>query len=194
MAVFVNKGELARILGVSKPTMSAILDRYPDFPVEQRGGLGQEWQFDPKMAKAFIAAKKAEEDEANAAKSELLAQCSLPLDELVPEAEAPKALSAVERMQHAKAMLVEDKVAKERGFLVQTTEMRMRLSPVWAALGQFLQGLPGEMGQRYNLPLDVIRDMRKRISEIQREMHAKLGDLLTEDAPPGDDDEADEAA
>lgn len=194
MTVTVNKAELAKILGVSLPTMTAILARYSEFPVEQRGGLGLEWKFDPALAKAFIATKKEEEEAANSAKSDLLAQCSLPLDELVPQGEITRSVSPVERLQHARAMLAEDKLARERQFLVPTSDMRQRLGPVWSSLGQFLQSLPAELGQRYNLPVDVIRDMRKRISEKQRELHARLGELLAEDASLGDDDEADEAA
>lgn len=196
MTLVVNKSELAKILGVSKPTMGAILDRYPDFPIEQRGGLGVEWRFDPELAKAFIITKRAEEEAANATRSELLAQCSLPLDDLAPEeAGAARSLSAVERLQHARAMLAEDKVARERQFMVLKTDMRAALAPVWMSLGQSLQALPAQLAARHNLPLPVVRDMKDFIASYQRDAYARLIDLLPEDhAPPEDDEGEDEAA
>lgn len=191
-AVLVNKRELARILGVSLPTMTAVLERYPDFPVASRGSNGVPWQFDPELAKAFVLAKRDEERAADAAKSELLAQIALPLDEPQrPGAEGPS-LSSVERLQQARALLAEDKLARERGFLVLTTDMRQRLAPLWAELNAALQALPAELGAAYNLPLPVVRDMRRRIASAQRSIHARLVELLPDDAPliEAEDDEA----
>lgn len=190
--MLVNKRELARILGVSLPTMTAILDRYPDFPAANKGSNGVPWQFDPELAKAFVLAKREEERAANAAKSELLAQIALPLDEPTETVAEGPSLSPVERLQQARALLAEDKLARERGFLIPTTEMRQRLAPVWAELGNALQALPAELGAHYNLPLPVVRDMRRRIAAAQRSIHARLLELLPEDAPliEAEDDEA----
>ncbi|HZL59173.1 MAG TPA: hypothetical protein VFC38_05690 [Stellaceae bacterium] len=44
--ITVNKGELARILTCSLPTIEALINRYPDMPILQRGSNGVEWQFD----------------------------------------------------------------------------------------------------------------------------------------------------
>ena len=195
MTLVVNKSELAKILGVSKPTMSAILDRYPDFPIEQRGGLGVEWKFNPELCKAFVIAKRAEEEAANATRSELLAQCSLPLDDLVPEDPGtPRNLSAVERLQHARAMLAEDKLARERQFMVLKTDMRARLAPVWLTMSQQLQALPARLATRYNLPAPVLRDMKDFIAAYQRDAYAQLIDLLPEDAAPMEDEETEDEA
>jgi phage terminase Nu1 subunit (DNA packaging protein) len=195
VSLVVNKSELAKILGVSKPTMGAILDRYPDFPIEQRGGLGVEWKFNPDLAKAFIIAKRAEEEAANATRSELLAQCSLPLDDVTPEEPgAPRALSAVERLQHARAMLAEDKLARERQFMVLKTDMRPHLGAVWLSLSQSLQALPAQIAARYNLPLPVVRDLKDFIATFQRDTYARLIDLLPEGTPPPEEDEGEDEA
>ena len=188
MTVLVNKRELAKLLGVSLPTMSALIDRYPDFPVEQRGGPGVEWKFRADVAKAFIADKKAEAEASSAARNELLAQFALPLLDTEEEADGPSpTLSAQDRLAQARALLAEDKLAKERGFLVAKSDMRARLTPVWATLGAFLQSLPADLAERHNLPGAVVRDMRARIAQQQRELHARLLDLLPADAAPQDD-------
>lgn len=43
---FVNLNQLARVLGVSQPTMRAMVKDNPDMPVAARGGRGRAWRFD----------------------------------------------------------------------------------------------------------------------------------------------------
>jgi hypothetical protein len=59
MPVLINKRGLARMLGVSIPTVSAILDRYPDFRSRREGRVGLEWQFNSADVQAFLAGKRA---------------------------------------------------------------------------------------------------------------------------------------
>lgn len=187
----VNLEQMADALRVSLPTMRKLVKRYEDFPVVARGSNGVPWQFDPAAVVAFVRDQRAAEAAANAAKDELLAQISLPLEEAVPPEE--RALSASDRLKNAQAMMKEDEVARQRGFLVLTSEMRQRLAPAWTELSQFLQSLPATLGRRHNLPDAVVRDMRAFISAQQRATHAKLQDLLGGPPPPGDAEDAEAA-
>jgi len=158
------------------------LRKYPDFPVVAEGGNGIAWQLDPEAVIAFVQQKRQEEISTRAERDELLAQVGLPLEDMLPEAE--RVLSPGERLKHAQAMRVEDEVARQRQALVWTSDMRMRLTPLWTKLSQFLVNLPGSLGRHHNLPDAVVRDMRRRIEAQMREFHREAVDLLSEEAPP----------
>lgn len=180
----VNLEQMAEALRVSMPTMRKLMRRYPDLPVVGRGTNGQAYQFDAAAVIAFVKAKKAAEAEANAARDELLAQVSLPLEDVVPPED--RGLTASDRLKNAQAMLKEDEVARQRGFLVLMTDVRMVLTPVWAEMSSFLQALPNSVGRPHNLPDAVIRDLRARISAKQRELHGRIAHML--DASPAEEE------
>lgn len=185
----VNLDEMARVLRVSLPTLRAWIRRHPDFPVVAEGRNGLPWELDPEAVIAFVRRKKDEEAARQAERDDLLAQISLPIEDLVPAEN--RGLTAAERLKLAQAMRVEDEVAKQRAFLVQTSEMRARLTDAWGPLNQFLQSLPGQLGRRHNLPDAVVRDMRRAIETQQRELHRRLVDLLDPGAaaPPHEEEE-----
>ncbi|MBW6399993.1 hypothetical protein KPL78_19185 [Roseomonas sp. HJA6] len=180
--VTVNLEEMAEKLRISLPTLRKMMRRYEDFPVVAEGSNGVPWQLDPEAVIAFVQAKRDDEAAARDARDDLLSQVSLPLEEL--HTEADRVATPAERLKLAQAMRVEDEVAKQRGFLVLTSDMRMRLTDAWTPLSQFLTALPGQLGRRHNLPDAVVRDMRRAIEAQQRELHRKLKDLLAAGADP----------
>ncbi len=180
--VTVNLEEMAEKLRISLPTLRKMMRRYEDFPVVAEGSNGVPWQLDPEAVIAFVQAKRDDEAAARDARDDLLSQVSLPLEEL--QTEADRVATPAERLKLAQAMRVEDEVAKQRGFLVLTSDMRMRLTDAWTPLSQFLTSLPGQLGRRHNLPDAVVRDMRRAIEAQQRELHRKLKDLLAPGADP----------
>lgn len=190
----VNMGEMARILGISLPTMRELPLKHPDLPVQQRGGSGVPWAFDPEAVQAFMKAKKDEEAAAEAARNEALAQLAFPGGDLLPPEERNQ--TAADRLKNATAMIKEDELRKQRGFLIQTTDMRQRLTSAWTMLAQALNAMPSNIGRRHNLPDAVVRDMRRYIQAQQRTLHGQLTDLL----PPedleeaADDEDAEQAA
>lgn len=190
MADLVNKRELAKILRCSLPTVGALLDRYPDFPVERRGSNGVEWQFDPAAVTTFLQRRREDETAAAAEqhreRAALLDQFRLPIDDLAPPADAT--LTPQQRLATARARALEDKMAREAGLLVPTSQVRATLSTTLAQLNQFLAALPGTLGRQYNLPDPVVRDMRRRIEAQQRQLVAQLGALAPPDTAPDDVD------
>jgi phage terminase Nu1 subunit (DNA packaging protein) len=192
MTLLVNLAEMARTLDVSLPTMRDLLVRHPDFPVVQRGGTGAIWQFDPVAVIEFMTARREEEAAAEAARSEQLAQLSFGGADLTPEGE--RNFSAADRLKNANAMLKEDELRKQRGFLVQTSDMRQRLTAAWTPLTQALNALPSAIGRQHNLPEAVIRDMRRYMHGQQTQLRDRLRDLLADDVPETGEDDAPEAA
>jgi phage terminase Nu1 subunit (DNA packaging protein) len=187
MMVTVNLEEMADKLRTSLPTLRRMMRRYQDFPVVAEGSNGVPWQLDPEAVITFVQTKRDEETAARDQRDDLLAQVSLPIEELQPEGE--RTLTPAERLKLGQAMRVEDDVAKQRGFLVLTSDMRMRLTDAWTPLSQFLASLPVQLGRRHNLPDAVVRDMRRAIEAQQRELHRKLKDLLSDDAAPPPEEE-----
>jgi phage terminase Nu1 subunit (DNA packaging protein) len=185
LSVLINKRGLARMLGVSIPTVSEMLDRYPDFPVEVRGRVGLKWQFNAADVQAFLAGKRAEEAAtAGATRVAFLAQASSRLEKAGPGAATSG--SAQERLAHARALVAEDKLARERSQLVRVDDLRTKLGPVFAKIGEWMQTLPADCAAHYNLSDAVVGDMRARISAEHRELYAQLKDWLPADAalPP----------
>ena len=186
----VNLEEMAGMLRVSLPTLRALIKRHADFPVVEEGRNGVPWHLDPEAVIAFVKQKREAEAAEKAERDELLAQFRLPVDDVLPAED--RGITPAERLKLAQAMRVEDEVAKQRGFLVLTSDMRTRLTDAWTPLNQFLQALPGQIGRRHNLPDAVIRDMRRAIETQQRELHRKLRDLLAPEAvaPPEEEEHA----
>jgi phage terminase Nu1 subunit (DNA packaging protein) len=70
---FVSKRQLARDLGVDRETIDRWIARYEDFPIARRGGNdGTVWQFDLQAVRNFVAAKRREQDQEQAARRELI--------------------------------------------------------------------------------------------------------------------------
>lgn len=185
--VTVNLEEMAEKLRISLPTLRAMMRKDADFPVVAEGRNGVPWQLDPEAVIAYVQAKRDEEAAARDQRDDLLAQVSLPIDELQPEGE--RVMTPTERLKLAQAMTKEDELAKQRGFLVLTSDMRMRLTAAWTPLSQFLSSLPAQLGRRHNLPDAVVRDMRRAIEAQQRELHRKLKTLLSDEAEPPPEEE-----
>ena len=178
----VNLEEMAAKLRVSLTTLREWMRRHPAFPVVAEGRSGVPWQLDPAEVIAFIDQKRGEEAANKAQRDDLLAQMPLPMEDLLSPEE--RGMSPAERLKVAQAMLKEDEVARQRGFLVLTSDMRARLTETWGPLAQFLNALPGQLARRHNLPDAVVRDMRRVIETQQRELHRRLKDLLAPGIEP----------
>ncbi|GBQ69693.1 phage DNA packing protein [Ameyamaea chiangmaiensis NBRC 103196] len=79
-AMTVNKRELARLLRVSLPTLTSWLDKWPEFPVVERGTNGVNWQFSVDDVVTFLSDRQAEEQARKADRDEELMKLQLTLD------------------------------------------------------------------------------------------------------------------
>lgn len=180
MAVFVNKQELARrILRCSLPTLDALLERYPDFPVEQKGSNGVAWQFDAEKVTEFLQSRRELEAREAEAKQDVFRQFSLPIDEIAPE--EAKGLSPRQRAELARARLLERKEAIETGRLVLADAVAGSLQRALAVLGRQLDSLPGQLGRAHGLPDEVVRAARATLEEWRRNLVHEIRALLTDE-------------
>ncbi|MTK12693.1 MAG: terminase small subunit [Clostridiaceae bacterium] len=185
--LLVNKRELAtQILKCSLPTVASLMDKYPDFPVHQRGANGVEWLFDAVAVTEFLEQKREEDRRASEAKSEFFKQFSLPID----NGTAPGAteLTPSQRMAMAKARREERKLALETGMLISKAEMRQVLTGSMAKLGRFLDTLSGQVAKRHALPEEVARSMRSFIDEQRRVFVTEIKEVLEAEAAANGDD------
>jgi phage terminase Nu1 subunit (DNA packaging protein) len=172
-AVRVNKRELARILSVSLPTVSAWLDRYPDFPTLQVGRNGLEYQFDPIAVRAFMAAKEEAEEAEEAARTAAIAQLGLSLE--TPAAALADALSPRERLDHVRAIQAEDELRVKRGYLVSVPTVRQAMTAAVARWNRMNRAALRQAGHDMALPDAVVRALQDRLGETQAQFIRELG-------------------
>ena len=166
-----NKRELARVLNVSLPTITAWLDRYSDFPVFQAGTNGREYQFDPFAVRAFLDEREAEERRLADEREAQIAQLGLPLEEQTDGADA---LKPRDRLDHIRAIQAEDKLRVERGFLVSVPAQRQAMTSALARWNRALHAAMRQCGRDFNLPDAVVRALTDSLGETQRQFVREL--------------------
>jgi len=179
--ILCNLDEMAEKLDISLPTMRG-LTKLDGFPIVERGRNGVPWQLNPDAVIAFVRDRRAQEAAGRLARSEALAQITLP-DELLTPPELAN-LSTLDRYRVAQANRVELATAREAGHLVLKTDLRQQLRGAWASLMQGLLAMPSSMGRRHNLPAAVVADMRRYVEQQLRVTHGSMADLLPPEAEP----------
>lgn len=179
--LILNKIELAEQLRCSRPTLDALMRRFPDFPVYRRGATGITWGFVLADVFAFLKAQKDAAARADAERAALFEQFRLPLDDLAaPEAEG---LSPQQRAALALARKREHDLALAAGQVVLASEVASADRFAWRNLGRFLDGMPAQLARFHNLPDPVVRSMRAMIDEERRKfVRDTAADLLAEGA------------
>lgn len=86
--------------------------------------------------------------------------------------EESRGISPAQRKALAEAMRIERQLALEAGLLIPTAEVRRIMVPLITALGRFLDALPSQMGRQFNLPDQVVREMRRAIDDRRRQFVA----------------------
>jgi phage terminase Nu1 subunit (DNA packaging protein) len=176
--LIVNRDQLSQLLRCSLPTVNALVKRYSDFPIIERGGLGREWKFDGNAVIAFLQSKRNEEDQAQQRRSELLAQCTLPL----PGVERVESdLDIDDQIKAARLRALQREEAKTNGFLVPTLEVRVSLERAFRRLGQSLDQMAERIAKRHNLPEAVKREMAREIDDMRTAFVRDAGTMLTSD-------------
>ena len=167
----INKDQLATLLGCSLPTVTALIKRYPDIPIVERGGLGQEWKFDGPAVVAFLQARRDEQNQARAAKDEQLSQLALPITERDGDADK---VSADERLKLARLRQLEREELKEAGFLVPTHEVRAVLERAMRRYAQIQESAVERISNTHNLPEAVRRALVREFQDARAAFVAEL--------------------
>lgn len=176
----VNKRELAAILGRSVPTVSAWIERYPDFPVLDRGTNGKEWRFDPAAVAAFVTDLDAAEARATAERQTRIQQLGLPFTD---PGDGVQPTNAGYTLDDIKLIQATDKLRMERGFLVDVSETRVTFTAAIARWNRAQRAVIHQAGRDFNLSEAVTRGLFDRFAQAQRQFVRDLrqdADLLSE--------------
>ncbi|NKE48442.1 terminase small subunit [Roseomonas frigidaquae] len=157
--ILLNKSELAAKLGVSLSTLSTWLERWPDFPAVRRGANGTEWQFNADAVAAFLRGKR---DARAAADAAAYAESAPLLVGAFEDEAAPT--SASERLKLAQVRILEDRLARERGFYVVKADMVAVLAEALPVIQRSLQAIPAGLVRRHKLPDPVAADLEALIA------------------------------
>lgn len=177
-ARFINRDELARALRCSLPTVSALLKRYPDFPVVERGGLGRAWRFDLPAVIGFLTARREEEAAIASERSELLAQFTLPIGR---QDESGQMISIDEEIKLAKLRALQRDELKEAGFLVQTHEVRQALERALRRFGTALDSAIDRVARQHNLPEPVKRAIEREFADARAGFVRDAADFIADE-------------
>lgn len=181
---WVSKRELSKHLGCSKPTIDALIDRYPEFPIVARGSNGLAWRFDLAAVTAFLQARRAEEARTEAARNEQLAEqlAQLTLPGLGPEPEE-RGYSPREKKTEIEAELLRDKLARDRGELVPAAEVSAALKAAFALLGSRLEVIVPQVAADHHLPPVVTAALVARFEVARADLVRTLQTHLLSKAP-----------
>ena len=182
--VTVNKRELALRLRISLPTLTAWIDRWPDFPVEQRGALGSSWRFVFADVAGFLAGKKAEEAAGRSERDEQLAHLQLSFDELMPPSpDRPLKLTVKEELEAWKLREMKRKEAERCGQLLVASEVRELMAAAFARLSRDTSAFVRQICREGGMPDPVIRAIEQRLAQQQRDSVAELTRQLVRGQP-----------
>lgn len=168
--------ELAIRLGTTRQTVTAWLDKWPDFPVHERGTNGREYKFDLAGVVTFLRARKEEEAANAAARDQALAQLTLPLDDEKP-APAP-GLSIRDQLDAQKLRKLQREDAIAEGRLVEVMPLIDHLGTAFQALHRSLHTAVRNAAREHNLPDAVARAIDGHIAETQRAFVRALPQVL----------------
>lgn len=177
-----NKRELAKILDVSLPTLDRMIDENPDFPVENRGSNGREYEFDPVKVKAWRDGKRAETIAAHTARMQALGSFDLGDGTGADAKQTPHELLAHARFEEKRRELQRD-----AGLLMDVASLRAMQAPVIQAVVTFLDNLPDMIGRKHALAPGMVEDIRADIEEARNDFVERMETALSEQQADAND-------
>jgi hypothetical protein len=190
----IGKAALCTALGWTRPRLDRRLDSDEKFPVAKRGTRAGGWEFDLGAVLTYLGVVTAVADAPSAPTPEKTnPPARAPIDSRTPFA-APKFTSVppagVEPLVHSgeqsarqrrdmvQAEILEDKLRRDRGELVQVEVMRQVLNTMLAHLGKGLDRLSDQVVERCGLPEEYADQIRGVTDDLRRTMADELRVLL----------------
>jgi len=171
-----SKTGLCTLLKWSRPTLDQRLLTDRAFPVLRIGSKGGGWKFDGPAVLLYLAgAPAAAGDHAG---GHAIDPASGDRTGGLPRVEHTGEQTARQRRDAVQAEILEDKLRRDRGELVQVEEMRQVLNTMLAHLGKGIDRLPDQIVERLSLSEAVAEDIRTLTDELRRAMADELGTLL----------------
>ncbi|HHL4081276.1 hypothetical protein [Burkholderia sola] len=169
----VSKSALCRLLGWSRPKLDLRLETDPHFPVASRGVKGGGWRFDTADVVAYLGGAVSRVG-------------STDLDATTrPTSRLPHAANVEHRGEHSarqrrdavQAEILEDKLRRDRGELVQTDEMRRVILSLQSGINKGLDRLVGPVTELVGAA-SAEAIVRELVDELRDMMAADLRQLL----------------
>lgn len=183
----VGKASLCEALGWARPRLDRRLDSDQLFPVAKRGTRAGGWEFDLAAVTAYLGGETAPATVPAAAPSAPrptapAAPAAVKYTYVPPAGVEPVVhtgeQSARQRRDAVQAEILEDKLRRDRGELVQVEVMRQVLNTMLAHLGKGLDRLSDQIVEKLGLPEESIADIRAVTDDLRRAMADELRVLL----------------
>ena len=170
----VNKRELANRLRISLPTLTSWLDRWPEFPVVERGRNGVSWTFHLDEVLAFLTDRREEEAAKEADRDAELMKLQLTLwPEPVAQPSGPR-IPIKEQLDLARLQDLQMKQAERAGKLVNAEEVQDLFTSVFGRLGRDINVFIRQLGREQSWPDVMIRQAESKLADLQRTAVQKL--------------------
>lgn len=181
--MLVTKGEMGRLLGVTRKTFDEWCRRYADdMPVVERGTNGAAYKFDADAVLDFFRARKADEEAKRAERDEQLAQLLLPMP---AEPRAANVVSLDDRLKTERLNALRMSNAAKARDLVSIAEMRELLALFFADMGRGLTRAVRSMCREHGFPEPITDAVERRFDEFRRDQVARM-DAELAGVPPGE--------
>jgi len=186
----IGKAALCEALGWTRPRLDRRLDGDANFPVAKRGTRAGGWEFDIAAVRLYLGVAPKETGEPAPGSKP---QARAPIDSRTPFAEPKYTVvppagvepvvhsgeqTARQRRDAVQAEILEDKLRRDRGELVQVEVMRQVLNTMLAHLGKGLDRLSDQVIERCGLPEEYADQIRGVTDDLRRTMADELRVLL----------------
>lgn len=171
----VNLGELADVVGFTTNTLREIIRKNPDFPVEEEGSHGVAYRFDLDQVIAWWQSHAEQVAAAKAERKSEIDQMRLELFGEEPDPET-KGFTPGERRAEIEMQLSFDKLRRQRGDLLDRTEVATILRQSFAELGKSIRQIAPALAREFDL------DRRTRAgidAGLRKEFNAIIDRLQT---------------
>ena len=180
----VTKRELTKFLGVSRTTLDAWIDRWPEFPIRELGSHGRGYKFDLREVCAFLRARQQEDADRRAERDEQLAQILLPFgpEPERPTSPGPSLDDQIKAMKLNELRLAQAQRARQ---LVRAEDVRELFSHIWGESTRAMQAFVEQLAREQAWPAAILADRKKRLAEMQAEVVRQAREFLRKSPEDG---------
>ncbi|HZR34358.1 MAG TPA: hypothetical protein VFA75_03205 [Nevskia sp.] len=181
-----NKAELCAVLGWGRPRLDRVLERDSNFPVRTRGNSPEGWTFSLPLVTQYLAAGGGKAKPGRRPKTKADEEAELaaaaPTAPTAPTAAAPAVhqgeATAKQRRDQASAQLLEDKLRRDRGELLERDDVRQVAAQTMAVFSRGLDILPEQIVKILGIEEKESERVREICNELRGKLVAELQPLL----------------
>lgn len=164
-AYLVNQQEAAELLGISSATFTKWLKAHESIPVVRRGSHGVAYQFDARDLAQWKREHEAEVERERQARAGELRQMRFDMFGVAEHDPSRPGLSAEELIKEIQAQRDSDRLARDRGELVRSADVREQIEAAFLGLRTDVMALADRVAREFALE----REQRERVRGLCRE-------------------------